>query len=292
MGGRLIRALTTDKQIRALTVDSTEVVRTARKYHRTTPVATAALGRVLSAALMMGSMVKSGEVTSLKVEGDGPLGKIIAEANQYGEVRGYVMNSGVETKINSKGKLDVAGAVGKGYLIVRKKTGLKEPYEGKVPLVSGEIGEDLTYYFTKSEQIPSSVGLGVLVDRDMKVRAAGGFIIQLMPEAEEKTIQKLEKNLAIIKSPSRLIDNGLTAKDLMGKILGDFDYRILSSKEVKFKCQCNKEMIKDIMVSLGEEELKQTLQKQGKVEIKCHFCGKKYKFNEKEIKKVLTQKNN
>src|SRR6056297_30672 len=202
----MIRVLTDNKQIRGLAVRSSNLVKRAQEVHDTTPVATAALGRSLSAVAMMSALEKSGVKIGLKIIGNGPIDKVISEANLEGKIRGYVGNPKVDIMINNLSKLDVKQAIGEGDLIVRKVSGLKEPYESKIALVSGAIGEDLTYYYTQSEQIPSSVGLGVLVNKDFTVRAAGGFMIQLLPNTPEKTIKQLEKNLSEINSVSRLID--------------------------------------------------------------------------------------
>ncbi|ADL12449.1 Hsp33 family molecular chaperone HslO [Acetohalobium arabaticum] len=282
----LIRVMTTNKEIRALAVNSTGVVREAQKAHDTTPVATAALGRTLNGALLMGSMVKTGQETALKIAGDGPLGKIAAEANHHGEVRGYVQNPKVDFMTSRQGKLDVAQAIGKGQLVVRKDLGVEEPYEGSVPLVSGEIGEDLTYYFTQSEQVPSAVGLGVLVDTDLSVKAAGGFIVQLLPEASEETIEQLEENLAEIESVSRLIDHGLSPEELLEKILSGFEFRTLAEKEVIYKCKCSKEDTKNLLASLGKEEIEEIIAEEGKIEIECHFCGEVYQYSKEEVEEI------
>ena len=286
----LIRAITTNKEIRALAVNSTKTVEEARKIHETTPVATAALGRVMAGGLLMGSLVKSGEETSLSIRGDGPIKKILVESNQKGEVRGYVANPKLPLKLTNNKKLDVASAVGKGELVVRKNYFMKEPYEGRVNLISGKIGDDLSYYFTKSEQKPSSVGVGVLVDKDQSVKAAGGFLIQLLPEASEDTIDKLENNISNINSLSHLIEEGRSPEDLLDILLKGFDYRVMAEKGVEYKCSCNREQVKGVMVSLGEDELKETLAEEGKVEIRCHFCNSKYEFNEEEVEKAI--KNN
>jgi len=279
--------MTTNKEIRALAVNSTGVINAAQKAHNTTPVATAALGRALSATLMMGSMVKTGHETGLKIVGDGPLRSIIAEANHYGEVRGYVGNPNIEFMTNEEGKLDVAKAIGKGQLSVRKNFGLKEPYEGSVPLISGEIAEDITYYYTKSEQTPSAVGLGVLIDTDQSVKAAGGFIVQLLPEASEATIEQLEKNLAQIKSVSGLIDQGLSPEEILEEILEGFRFRILAEREVSYQCQCSRERTRNLLVSMGRKEIQEILEEEGQVEVKCHFCGGVYCYEKEEIDKLF-----
>ncbi|SJZ51329.1 Hsp33 family molecular chaperone HslO [Selenihalanaerobacter shriftii] len=283
MKDNLIRVMTTNKEIRALAVNSTKVVKDAQQAHNTTPVATAALGRALSANLLMGSMVKTGHETGLKIIGDGPLNKIVAESNHYGEVRGYVGNPKIDFMTNKQGKLDVAGAIGNGKLIVRKNLGLKEPYEGSVPLISGEIGEDLTYYFTQSEQTPSAVGLGVLIDTDLSVKAAGGFIVQLLPEASEETIEQLEENLAKIESVSGLINQGLSPEELLEKVLDGFRFRTLTQRDVSYKCKCSKDRTKNLLVGLGREEIKEIIAEEGQVEIRCHFCGELYSYGKKEI---------
>ena len=285
----LIRVMTTNKEIRALAVNSTQVVSNAQQAHATTPVATAALGRALSAALLMGSMVKTGHETGLKITGDGPLQKVIAEANHYGAVRGYVANPEVDLITNQAGKLDVARAIGQGELFVYKNMGLKEEYESSVPLVSGEIGEDITYYFSKSEQTPAAVALGVLVDTDCSIKAAGGFIIQLLPEASEETIEQLEKNLAEIKSVSKLIDQGLSPEELLEKVLTGFKFRVLAEREVAYQCKCDRERTRSLLVSLGQQEIEEIVADEGQVEIRCHFCGEVYSFGEAEVEELFTK---
>ncbi|MGM0409650.1 MAG: Hsp33 family molecular chaperone HslO [Bacillota bacterium] len=285
----LIRVMTTNKEIRALAVNATNTVEKARNLHNTTAVATAALGRGLAGGALISSLVKSGEETSLIIRGNGPLKKIVVEGNQKGEVRGYVGNPNVPLNLNNSKKLDIASAIGKGELVIRKNYFMKEPYEGRVKLISGEIGDDLSYYFTKSEQTPSSVGLGVLVDKDQSVKAAGGFIIQLLPDPSDETIDQLEENISKVNSLSKLIDKGKKPEGLLDILLEGFDYRVMAKKDVKFKCSCNREQIKAIMTSLGKKELKETLKQEGKVEIKCHFCNSKYQFDEKEVNKIIEE---
>lgn len=282
----LIRVLTTNKEIRALAVRSTELVEKARRAHETTPVATAALGRALSGTLLMGSMIKGGDEIRLIIEGDGPLGRIITEANQKGDVRGYVSNPQVPLLINKEGKLDVAAGIGKGQLTVIKNKLLRKSYESSVPLVSGEIGDDLTYYYAQSEQTPSAVGLGVLVDRDHSVKAAGGFIIQLLPGASEETIDILEENLKEINSVSRLIETGKTPEEILELILQGFDFRIMERKEVKYICKCDRERIAALLSSLGKEEIDDIIEKEGKIEVRCHFCNHIYEFSIDDINKI------
>ncbi len=289
MDDYLIRALTTNKELRALAVKSTHVVAEAQRRHQTTPAATAALGRVLSGALLTGSLVKSGEEILLEVEGDGPAGKIIAESNQQGDVRGYISNPELALFTTDDGKLDVARAVGRGQLSLTKFMSMKEPYKGSVPLVSGEIGDDLTYYFTASEQIPSAVGLGVLVDKDLSVKAAGGFLIQLLPDASEETIQLLENNLKKVKSVSALIDKGMSPEDILDRILGELEYKVVARKNVNFKCKCSRDRSYELIMGLGRHEIEETLKEQGELEVRCHFCSQNYTFNNDEVKKMLEE---
>lgn len=282
----LIRVLTTNKEIRALAVRSTELVEKARKAHNTTPVATAALGRLLSAALLMGSMIKGGDEIKLIVEGDGPLERVIAEANQSGTVRGYVSNPQVPLLLKHEGKLDVAAAIGNGQLRVVKTKLLKNSYESSVPLVSGEIAEDLTYYYAQSEQTPSAIGLGVLADKDLSVKAAGGFIIQLLPGAKEETICTLEENLKKISSVSNLIEEGKTPEEILEILLAGFDFRIMERKEVEYKCKCDRERIAVLLSSFDQKEIEEIMEKEGKIEVRCHFCNQIYEFTLDDIKSM------
>ncbi len=286
----LIRAITTNKEIRALAVRSTNIVEEARKSHNSTAVATAALGRALSGTVLLGSMIKSGEEVGLIIEGDGPLKRIVVEADQKGIVRGYVANPQIELNLNEHGKLDVASAIGQGTLKVIKNKLLKEPYESTVPLISSEIGDDLTYYFTQSEQTPSAVGLGVLVDTDQSVKAAGGFIIQLLPDAQESTIEKLESNLKEINTVSRLIEEGKSPEQLLERLLDGFDFRVMARKDVHYKCKCDRERIGRLLLSLEEDEIEDILKEQGKVEVKCHFCNQSYGFDDHDIDVLMTDR--
>src|SRR6056297_66324 len=287
MDDYMIRVLTKNKQIRALAIRSTNLVNEAQKLHKMTPVATAALGRALSAVAMMMSLEKSGQKIGLRIMGKGPIDRIIAEANKNGEVRGYVGNPQINVMINDQNKLDVKKAIGNGELYVRKMMGLKEPYESKIKLVSGEIGEDLTYYYTQSEQVPSSVGLGVLVDKDSYVKAAGGFIIQLLPETPEETISKLESNLNSLGSVSRLIEAGKTPEELLEIVLKGFSYDITQVNEVEYKCNCSRERTLEIVNTLNADEIKQSLEEDGYVEVTCHYCNESYRYNEEYLKEHL-----
>ncbi|MFW6287350.1 MAG: Hsp33 family molecular chaperone HslO [bacterium] len=288
----LIRVITTNKEVRALALRSTKLVEKARKSHNTTPVATAALGRAMSGALLMGSMIKSGEEVGLIIEGDGPLKRIVVEANQKGLVRGYVANPNIEMKLNQYGKLDVASAIGRGTLKIIKNKLLKEPYESTIPLVSSEIGDDLTYYFTQSEQTPSAVGLGVLVDTNLSVKAAGGFIIQLLPDAQESTIIKLEENLKEINTVSRLIEDGKSPEELLEKVLAGFEFKVMARKDIQFQCKCDRERIGVLLMSLDDEEIEDILEKDGKVEVKCHFCNENYSFSTRDIESLKSNLKN
>jgi len=286
MSDYLIRVLTKNKQIRGLAIRSTKLVKKAQQLHNATPVATAALGRTLSAAAMMSIMEKYGKI-GIKIIGNGPIKRIITEADTNGHVRGYVGNPRIDLMINEQSKLDAKKAVGKGHLYIRKIMGLKEEYESKIELVSGEIGEDLTYYYTQSEQIPSAVGLGVLVDTDLSVRSAGGFILQLLPETSDEIITKLEKNLKNVRSVSRLIERGKTPEQLLDIVLKGFSYNITSKKEVKYKCNCNKEKSLEIIDTLSTEEIKQLLKEEGCVEITCHYCNTKYCYDKMYLQENL-----
>lgn len=282
----LIRAITGNRQIRAIAVKTTGLVEEAHQIHQTSPLASAALGRALTGALMVASLLKSGKEISLTFQGDGPLKKVVAEADLNGSVRGYVRNPGANLPMDQEGKLAVSRGIGRGTLIVRKDLGLKEPYEGQVPLISGEIGEDLTYYFTKSEQTPSSVGVGVLVNTDLSIAAAGGFLIQLFPGAEEAAVSRLEKNIEAIKSVSSLIEQGMSPEELLAEVLQGLEFRIMESKKVQYSCRCSRERVAALLQGLDPEEINQTLKEQGKVEVSCHFCNKSYEFSPGDIEKL------
>lgn len=283
----MIRVLTKNKQIRALAVRSTNLVNKAQKLHKTSPVATAALGRALSAVAIMISLEKSSKKIGLRILGDGPLNRVIAEADTEGNIRGYVGNPKIDFILNDQNKLDVKKAIGKGELYVRKMMGLKEPYESKIELVSGEIGEDLTYYYTQSEQVPTSVGLGVLVDTDLSVKAAGGFIIQLLPETPEETIKQLENNLKNIDSVSRVIEKGKSPEELLDIVLEGFDYDITQINEIAYICNCDKEKGLEIVNTLSTEDIKKSLDQDGYVEVTCHYCNSKYRYKEEYLKEYL-----
>ena len=284
----IVRAIAADSQIRAFAAVTTETVETARKDHNTSPVATAALGRLLTAGTMMGVMMKGDkDILTLQVKGDGLLQGITVTADSKGRVKGYVGEPEVIIPANSRGKLDVAGAVGNGFLLVIKDMGLKEPYVGQVALQTGEIAEDLTYYFAASEQVPSAVGLGVLMNKDNTVRQAGGFIVQVMPFAEESTIAKLEENVQKIQSVTTLLEQGHTPESLLEQVLDGFDIEINDTIPTEFYCNCSKERVEKALISIGRKELNEMIQEGKEVELNCHFCNTNYTFSVEELKEIL-----
>ena len=288
MNDYTIRAIAANDQIRALAAVTTETVETARQDHNTSPVATAALGRLLTAGAMMGTMMKGDkDILTLQIKAGGPLEGITVTADSKGRVKGYVGNPDVCIPANSKGKLDVAGAVGVGFMNVIKDMGLKEPYVGQVALQTSEIAEDLTYYFATSEQVPSAVGLGVLMNKDNTVRQAGGFIVQLMPFAEESTIAKLEENVQKITSVTNLLEEGHTPESLLEKVLEGFDMEINEKVPTEFYCNCSRERVEKALISIGRKELNEMIQEGKSIEMNCHFCNKNYEFTVEELKEIL-----
>lgn len=283
----IVRATVADNQIRAFAATTRDVVETAREHHGTSPVATAALGRLLTAGTMMGSMMKNDtDMLTLQIRGDGPLGGITVTADAHGDVKGYVLNPEVMLPPKN-GKLDVGGAVGIGLLNVIKDMGLKEPYVGQTILVTSEIAEDLTYYFANSEQVPSSVGLGVLMEKDNTVRCAGGFIIQLMPFAEEKTIDKLEENLKKVTSVTELLDKGYTPEQLLEELLGNLGLEITDTMPSRFYCNCSKERVEQAVVSIGRKDIQEMIDEGEDIEVKCHFCNTAYTYTIEELKEII-----
>jgi len=282
----MIRATAMDGRVRAFAARTTELVETLRARHGASPTATAALGRTATVAAMMGAMLKDEQKLTVQVQGNGPLGQIVVDANASGEVRGYVDNAGVDLPLNAQGKLDVAGAVGtEGTLYVMKDLGLKEPYRGSVPIVSGELGEDFTHYFATSEQTPSAVAVGVLVDADGSVKAAGGFIIQLLPGVAEDEIDKIEHALGRLNSVTRLIDQGKSMETILEDVLGSV--KILDRMDVRFRCKCSRERVENMLRGLDESELRSMLEEQGKAEVVCHFCNEAYLFTESELMNMI-----
>lgn len=288
MSDYMIRATAANSQIRAFAAVTTDVVETARKAHNTSPVATAALGRLLTGGAMMGAMMKGEkDILTLQIHAGGPLQGITVTADSRGNVKGYVGNPNVCIPANSKGKLDVAGAVGVGFMNIIKDMGLKEPYMGQVALQTSEIADDLTYYFATSEQVPSAVGLGVLMNKDNTVRQAGGFIVQLMPFAEESVIAKLEENVKKINSVTTLLEEGHTPESLLEKVLDGFDIEINDRMDTKFYCNCSKERVEKALISIGRKELNELIQEGKEVELNCHFCNTNYVFSVEELKEIL-----
>ena len=288
MNDYIIRAIAANDQIRAFAAVTTETVETARQDHNTSPVATAALGRLLTAGAMMGTMMKGDkDILTLQIKAGGPLEGITVTADSKGRVKGYVGNPDVCIPANSKGKLDVAGAVGVGFMNVIKDMGLKEPYVGQVALQTSEIAEDLTYYFATSEQVPSAVGLGVLMNKDNTVRQAGGFIVQLMPFAEESRIAKLEENVQKITSVTNLLEEGHTPESLLEKVLEGFDMEINEKVPTEFYCNCSRERVEKALISIGRKELNEMIQEGKSIEMNCHFCNKNYEFTVEELKEIL-----
>ena len=284
----LIRATAANGQVRAFGVTSRELTETAKNAHDTSPVATAALGRLMSAAVMMGADLKGeNDLLTLRMEGDGPMGGLLATADSHGNVKGYAFHPEVLLPPNAKGKLDVGGALGAGMLSVVKDIGLKEPYVGQTNLVSGEIAEDLTYYYATSEQIPCSIALGVLMNKDNTVRQAGGFMIQLLPGASDELIDRLEERLGELPSITALLDAGKTPEEILSGLLGNFDLEILEKKPVQFHCDCSRERVERAIVSIGKKEIREMIEEGKPIEAGCQFCNKKYSFSVEELEELL-----
>jgi len=288
MSDYIVRATAADAQIRAFAVTSRDLVERARQAHNTSPVVTAALGRLMSGGVMMGAMLKGDrDLLTLQVSGDGPLKGMTVTADGKGNVKGYAIEPQVMLPPSPKGKLDVGGAVGHGMLRVIKDMGLKEPYVGQTNLQTGEIAEDLTYYFASSEQVPSGVGLGVLMERDNTVRQAGGFIVQLMPFAEERTIARLEQNLAAFSTVTQVLDEGKSPEEMLGLLLDGMDREILDTHPAQFHCNCDKKRVEKAIISIGEKEISEMISEGKAIEVKCHFCNTSYQFTVEELKGLL-----
>jgi len=288
MSDYIVRAIDADAQIRAFAVTSRELVETARKAHNLSPVASAALGRLMSGGVMMGAMMKGEkDVLTLQVKGDGPIGGLTVTADSMGNVKGYANEPQVMLPPSLVGKLDVGGAVGNGYLRVIKDMGLKEPYIGQTDLQTGEIAEDLTYYFATSEQVPSCVGLGVLMEKDNTVKQAGGFIIQLMPFASEEVITKLEQNLAAFSTVTKVLDEGKSPEEMLALLLGDMGLEITDTMPARFTCNCDKKRVEKAIISIGEKDIKEMIDDGQDIEVNCHFCNTAYQFSVEELKDML-----
>lgn len=292
MGDYLVRALAFEGNVRAYVVRTTDTVGEAQRRHQTWPTASAALGRSMTAAVMMGIMLKGEDKLTVKVEGNGPIGPMIIDSNAKGEVRGYVTNPQTHFDLNEVGKLDVRRAVGtEGTLTIVKDLGLRDFFTGQVPIVSGEIAEDFTYYFAVSEQVPSSVGLGVLVNPDNTILAAGGFIIQLMPGTDDETITVIEEHLSKMEPVSKMIEKGLTPEELLFEILGKDNVQILDSIPVSFECNCSKERFGSAIISLGVSEIRDMIEEDGGAEAHCHFCMEKYQYSVDELESFIDEIN-
>ena len=284
----IVRATAANNQIRAFAVTTRDMVETARSYHNTSPGATAALGRLMRAGAMMGAMMKGEkDLLTLQIRGNGPIGGITVTADSSANVKGYVINPNVVIHANEKGKLDVGGAIGIGILNVIKDLGMKEPYNGQCELKTGEIGDDLTYYFAVSEQVPSSVGLGVLMEKDNTVRQAGGFIIQLMPFTSDEVIDRLEQKLANVNSVTSMLDAGMTPEQILEELLGEFGLEITDTLPTQYRCDCSRERIERALISVGKKDLKEMINDGEPIEVNCHFCNKKYTVTVDELKELL-----
>ncbi len=286
----IIRASAADSQIRAFAATTRELVEHARSIHNTSPVATAALGRLLTAGAIMGSMMKGeDDILTLQIKGNGPIEGLTVTADSKGTVKGYAYHPEVILHANEKGKLDVGGAVGEGILSVIKDLGLKEPYTGQTHLVSGEIAEDIAYYYAASEQVPSVVALGVLMNKENTVRRAGGFIIQLMPFAEDSVIDRLEKKVSEISSITKLLDQDMTPEMILEYILGDFGLEILDKLPTSFACNCSKHRVEKAILSIGRKEINEMIEENKPIEVNCHFCNTHYQFSVEELKGLLNR---
>ena len=286
----IVRAVAADKQIRAFAITSREMVEAARQHHNTSPVATAALGRLLTGGAMMGVMMKGEkDMLTLMMKGDGPINGVTVTADSKGNVKGYVGNPNVLIPANYAGKLDVGAAIGYGTLTVIKDMGLKEPYVSQVPLGTSEVAEDLTYYFASSEQVPSAVGLGVLMSKDNTVKQAGGFIVQLMPFADEEVINKLEERVNNISSVTEMLEKGMTPEDILKEVMGDMDVEFTDKIETGFVCNCSKEKIAKALESISKKDMDEIINDGKEIEVKCDFCNTTYKFSVEELQTLRKQ---
>ena len=292
MADRIIRAITCDGAVKILAMTARETVEEARRVHDLTPLTSAALGRTLIAASLLGNDLKSDENSlTVRIDADGPIGSIVAVSDNYGYVRGYCKNPHVDLPVReSDRKIDVSGGVGKnGTLSIIKDLGMKEPYIGQTQLMSGEIAEDVTAYLATSEQIPSVCALGVLVDRDRSIRAAGGYIIQLLPGVYEDEIDRLEECMKQARAVTECLDEGMTLEEILEKTLIGFDIEVLDEAEVGYRCTCSRERTRGVVMSIGEDELSAIIEEDGKAEVNCQFCDNKYVFDEAELREMLDE---
>lgn len=288
MADYIVRATAANTQIRAFAATTKEMVEEARRVHNTSPVATAALGRLLTAGSMMGSMMKNEkDILTLQIKSGGPIGGLTVTADSKGDVKGYVNHPEVMLPPNKDGKLDVGGAIGVGLLNVIKDMGLKEPYVGQTVLQTSEIAEDLTYYFATSEQVPSSVGLGVLMEKDNTVKQAGGFIVQVMPFIEEEVLNQLEENIKRISSVTAMLDKGYTPEQILEEVLAGLDVEFTDTIPTRFYCNCSKERVEKAIVSIGKKDIEEMIRDNKDIEVNCHFCSTAYKFSVDELKEII-----
>lgn len=284
----IVRATVANNQIRAFAATTKETVEAARQAHNTSPVATAALGRLLTGGAMMGSMMKNdSDMLTIQIKGDGPIGGLTVTADSKGNVKGYVEHPEVMLPPNAQGKLDVAGALGIGLISVIKDMGLKEPYVGQTILQTSEIAEDLTYYFATSEQVPSSVGLGVLMEHDNTVKQAGGFIVQLMPFVDDDVVDRLEANIKKISSVTSMLDKGMTPEEILEEVLDGFEVEVKDTMPAQFYCNCTKERVEKAIISIGKKDIQEMIEDGKPIEVNCHFCGKSYEFSVEELKTLI-----
>ena len=287
----IVRASLANDSVRAFAISSTHLVAEARERHRTIPVVTAALGRLLSAGAIMGCMMKGDkDIVTISLKGDGPAGYITVTANSHGHVKGFPGNPNVDIPRKYAGKLDVGAAVGRGLLTVSYDLGLKEPYSGQVEIQTGEVAEDLAYYFTASEQLPSAVGLGVMVDTDSSVKHAGGFIVQLLPDAPEDVIELLEKKLSNLEPVTAMMEKGMTPEDMLSYIFEGVDIEFTERHDVEFYCDCSKEKVKRALAAISDKDLQDIVNDGEDIEVKCYFCNTAYKFSIADIKDILSSR--
>lgn len=290
MSDYLVRALGFEGSVRAFAVSTTEAVGEAQRRHDTWPTASAALGRTMTAGVMMGAMQKGEDRLTIKLVGDGDLGGIIVDVNAKGGVRGYAVHPHVDFELNPQGKLDVRRAVGtEGTLSVVKDTGLRDYFTGQVDIVSGEVAEDFAYYFAKSEQVPSAVGLGVLVNTDDSILASGGFIIQVMPNVDDETITLIEEKLTEIEPVSKMIEKGYTPEQILESVLGEGNVQVLDTMPIQFECNCSKERFSTAILSLGKSEIQEIIDEEGKADTQCHFCMETYEFSKEELENFIVE---